>query len=501
MHRVSSSLPLFLFILLTSTGLGAQEVVAPGSRGAAMGGSMAALSDDGYGAWYNPALLVNVKDFRFGIQYLGLFTDINAKVTDYGSLGHIPYMQVLDDDGNIMLQKTRLRVDSLFGKEAEPKSLNQIDLHFALPVQRMIPGFPQRMAFGGYISVPGAGTSIVSVKGQTPDQPFYPVMGSRIQRLRMVMGVGLEVWDDVLSLGASVSILANLQGNVGSLAPMTTFDPTAAKDKQEIPNPGKATFGQEIATALTPEFGVLVTPVEGLDIGAYYRFAQAMDLRFDVAVGVDMNMGYELQADLPYYLKGRFFYVPASTGLGVGFTMIPSLTLSAQLDYVFWSQLGDNINISNFNVEPRVINDKGGLAPLEEYGDFRVRSYPVPPIRSRDTWNPKAGLEWTLKGGFTKIRLGYSYNPSALESDQEYMNLLLDNSYHTVSGGVGFSLMDPLGYLKLPVLIDLHALVNILVERTNSVGLLDSDAGYHAKGWVETSGYMYGFGVDFTVQL
>lgn len=501
MRLSTRTLPLFLSLLLVSVSAHAQEVLTPGSRGSGMAGAVTAVSDDGYSVWYNPALLAYATDFKFGTQYTGLITDVSGEVTNYGSLGHIPYMQVQDADGNLMLRKTQLRVDSLFGREAEPRSQHILDMHFVLPVQRMIPRFPQKAAFGGFISIPGAGLSIVSVRGQTPDQPFYPVMGSRIERLRMVFGAAIEVIDDILSIGASVSILASLEGNVGSLAPMTTFDPSASADKQEIPNPGKATFGQEISTSLTPEFGLSLKPLKGIDIGAYYRFPQSMDLRFDVAVGVDMNMGYTLQAELPYYLKGSFFYVPASTGLGIGVSLIPNLLLSAQLDYVFWSELGDNINISNFNVDPRVINDQGGLAPLEEYGDFKVRCYPVPPIYSRNTLNPKAGLEWTLKGGFTKIRLGYAYVPSALEEDQKYQNLLLDNSYHTVSGGVGLALTDPLGYIPKPILIDVHALVNILEDRVNKVGLEDPEGGYHAKGWVESSGYMYGFGIDFTVQL
>ncbi|GEM_PF-3543490 len=501
MLRTLRMVILVMVLTAPAAGVWAQDLVVPGSRGAAMGGSMAAAVDDGYGAWYNPAMLVTVEDFKFGIQYAALFSDVRTSVKDYGSLGHIPYMQVFDADDKLLQQQTRLRVDELFGREAEPKSLHLIDMHFALPVQRMIPKFPKRAAIGGYISVPGAGTSIVSVKGQTPDQPFFPVMGSRIQRLKMVVGGGVELIDEVLSIGASVSILANLDGNVGSLTPMSTFDPTVAQGEQEKPNPSKATFGQEIATAITPQFGLLVQPVKGIEIGAYYRFAQSMDLRFDVAAGVDVNMGYKLEAELPYYLMGSFFFVPAATGLGVSVSLVPDLIVSAQLDYVFWSDMSKKINISNFNVEPSVLNDQGGLTPLEEYGHFKVRSYPVPPIHARNTFNPRAGLEYGMFKGFTKLRLGYSYNPSALEEDQKYQNMLMDNSYHTIAGGIGFSLNDPLEWIRLPIMLDFHALVNVLVDRTNRVGLDDPDGGYHAKGWVESSGFMYGFGVDLTIQM
>jgi len=114
---------------------------------------------------------------------------------------------------------------------------------------------------------------------------------------------------------------------------------------------------------------------------------------------------------------------------------------------------------------------------------------------------PKAGLEWTLLGGYTKVRLGYAYNPSALEASQDYQNLLMDNTYHTVSGGIGFSLTDPLEYLTFPVLLDIHVLVDILEPRVQRVGLPDPMAGYHAKGLVETRGYFWGFGIELTMQL
>ena len=103
--------------------------------------------------------------------------------------------------------------------------------------------------------------------------------------------------------------------------------------------------------------------------------------------------------------------------------------------------------------------------------------------------------------GYTRLRLGWSYTPSALEPDQEFGNLLLDNSYNTVSTGLGMALADPLGYMELPVLIDLHFLVSILQPRYQRVGLEDSVAGYHAMGLVKTDGYFFGFGLEATFQL
>lgn len=479
----------------------AHDFVVPGSRGAAMSGSIIANSEDGHAVWYNPALLAMSNEFKFGFEYAGMYSGLTNDVVNFGSLGQIPSFQIMDGGDSPLLQKTRLNVDNVFSDNSVPESLYGFNLEFLLPIHRMLDKFPQRISFGGSIFVPGSGASIVAVDGSSPDQPFFPVFGSRIQRLKFMMGLGIEILDDLLSIGASVSVLTDITGSVGSLTPMTTFDPAQPEGKQAQANPSKATFKQDLGTSVTPLFGLLVKPVDGVNIGAYYRFPQSMDLKFNVDAGVDVNMGYTLVAKIPYYLKGDFFYVPASTGLGVGVSLIPSLLLTAQVDYVFWSELSDRINISDFDVEAGVINDNGALAPLEDYGSFKVRSYPVPPIHTRDTICPKAGLEWTLKGGFTKLRLGYAYTPSALKEDQGYENLLMDNTYHSISGGVGFALNDPLAYLTKPVLLDVHVLVDVLEPRVNKVGLSDPVAGYHAKGQVESSGYFLGFGVELTLQL
>lgn len=251
---------------------------------------------------------------------------------------------------------------------------------------------------------------------------------------------------------------------------------------------------------MSPIVGLRYQPLDWLNFGVSYRHKHGMNLDFNVAAGLDVNMGYPLEAEMPYYLRSNFFFVPSNLGGGVDFSLIPGLRLTAQLDYVFWSDLQDYINISEFDIADGMVNDDGALVPLEDYGDFKVRSYPVPRIRSRNVFSPKAGAEWTI-GGFTSIRLGYAWTQSALQTDQDYQNLLLDNDYHTVSGGLGFSFLDPLGYMKKEMLLDLHFSAYILQPRSNKVGLQDDLGGFHARGVVDTSGYFLNFGVEFTVQL
>ncbi len=478
----------------------AGDVLVPGSRGAAMGGALAANSRDGHAIWYNPALLATTDVAMFGIQYSALFPSLQTKVQNYGSLGQVPFFQDWDGQGALSESRTRLRVDGMFASQAEPDDFHGMNITLLIPITKFMPRFPYRIGFGFSILVPGAGTSVVRVAGHTADQPFYPVFGSRIQRLRLFAGMGVEVLKDTLSLGVGATLFTHIRGEVGTLTPMTTFDHNMPEERQDRPAPSKATFAQDLATTASPFFGLHVRPIEGLDFGVYYRMAQSMDLNFNVAAGVDVRMGYALKAEMPYYLKSRFFYIPASTGLGTGVSLIPGLLITAQLDWIFWSGLSRNTNVADFDIIPGNINDRGGLVPLEEYGDFKARSYPVPAIRARDVFSPKAGLEWTW-WEFTRLRVGYAYNPSALEADQQYLNMLLDNSYHTVSGGLGFSLKDPLNFIENPILLDFHFMADILEPRYNRVGLKDDQGGFHAKGIVETKGTFFGLGVELTLQL
>ncbi len=495
--------PALIASLYLATGLSgsaaAHDIMPPGSRAAALGGAMVSNCESGNAAWYNPALLTVSNEFKFSLQYSALFPRTNAKVEQYGSLGFIPYMQAHDANGNLSYSKTRLRIDKLFSADAEPDTLDGFNVQLLLPLKRMIPKFPIRVGFGAMIFAPCAGSCVVKVNAHTSDQPFYPVFGSRSQRLHVLLGVGIEILEDLLSIGAAVSILADMSGNVGSLTPISTFDADNPGDKQ--PGPSKATFSQDLGTSATPVLGALVRPLDELRIGAYYRFAQRLGLQFAVDAGVAVDMGFPLESQMPYTLESNFFYVPASTGIGIGATLGDRLLLTGQVDWVFWSGVADNINISDFDVDPEVVNDIGGLTTMEEYGDFRVRQLPPPHIKARDIIVPRLGAEYALMRGYTRLRLGWSYTPSALEPDQQFGNLLLDNSYHTVSSGLGMALADPLGYMELPVLIDVHFLVSILQPRYQRVGLEDSVAGYHAMGLVKTDGYFFGFGLEATFQL
>lgn len=468
-----------------------------------MAGTMGAISDDGYAAWYNPAQLSTSDDFKFGLQFSSLVPKLSSKVVQRGSLGQIPYFQGHDEAGALSVNKTDLRMRQLFGEEAKPESLYGFNVQLILPLKRMIPKIPLRAGFGAAIFIPCAGTCLVKVNAHTADQPFYPVFGSRTQRLQMVLGAGVEILKDLLSLGVSVSVLAAMEGTVGSLTPISTFNPDNADSQQ--PEPSKATFSQNLGSSTTPQLGILVTPLgrkkdHDLRIGAYYRFPQRLSLDFAVDAGVAMDMGYTIEANMPYVLRSSFFFVPAATGLSIAARLAGHLVLTGQVDWVFWSKLPDNINMSRFAIDPAQINDKGGLRPMTEYGDFRVRSFEFPEIKARNIIVPRLAAEYALKG-LTRFRLGWAYNQSALLPDQQFANLLLDNSYHTVATGIGFSLSDPLEYLTRPILLDFHFTANILNPRYNHVGLMDEPAGYHAMGVVLTKGYFFGFGVELTVQL
>jgi len=463
-----------------------------------MAGSLAAASADAHAAWYNPALLSLGDHFRFGLAYSSAWPSLDASVDNYGSLGFIPAMQVQTDNGRLSASKSRLLVDRVFSRDAQPEPFNGISIGVLLPLQRMLPRFPLKVGLATSIMAPCTGACVVRVQSHTPDQAFYPVFGSRNQRLHVMAGLGIEILEDLWSVGVSASVLANMSGDVGSLTPISRFDP--ADPTANPPPPSKATFSQNLDTSATPLFGTLIRPLDQLSIGAWYRFAESLNLDFAVDAGVSVDMGFPFESHMPYFLDSNFFYVPAATGLALAFNPLDDLLLTAQLDWTFWSGLSEKINVSRFDVEPSAVNDDGGLDTLEQYGDFRVRSLPFPVLKARNTLSPRAGVEYTLKQ-FTRFRAGWARIPSALDPDQAYLNLLLDNTRHDITGGVGFSLYDPLRYIEKPVLLDVNAGVSLLEPHRNLVGLKDDAAGYHAKGVVLTKGYFFTFGIELTLEL
>ena len=489
-------------LLLLVVGLAAQparayDFLVPGSRGPALGGAMAATTDDAFAVWHNPALLARSDSYRFGLSYALIDPQLNVSVNQYGSLGFVPSLQAYDSTGQLGQEATRNRISDSFGL-ASPDMVHGFNLHMLFPIHRMIPKLPFRAGLGATLFIPCGGTCVVKVKGHTPDQPFFPVFGSRNQRLRLMVGLGIEIIKDWWTLGISGSFFTSMKGVVSSYTPVATYDPDNPDANQ--PAASTATFDQELGTTVTPVLGTAITPIPELAIGLFYRFAERLDLEFTVDAGVSFDLGYPIEAQMPYFLETDFFFVPATLGLAVSGTLFDSLSITAQLDYVFWSDVTDNININQFDLKDGAINDKGGLITMEEYGDFRVRSLPPPKIRARNIFVPRVGLEYTLNK-YVQFRGGYSYTPSALEADQKYHNMLLDNTYHTIGLGVGFRYYDPLDLLDLPILIDLHGQMLVLEPRYNKIGVADEVGGYHAKGVVETSGFYWGIGINVTFQL
>jgi len=487
-----------LLLLVPAPEASAYDFLQPGSRGSSLAGAMAANSSDAFAVWYNPALLGQVDDHRFGLDYAILYPVLKVEVDQVGSLGFVPALQGYDSGEHLSQSLTLSRINEAFGTEAPPEMLHGFNVHLLVPLHRLMPNLPIRVGLAGTLFVPCGGTCVVKVRGHTPDQPFFPVFGSRNQRLRLMLGLGIELIRDWWAIGVSASFFCDMEGRVSSYTPVSTFD--SEHPEENPPGASTATFTQELGTNVTPVFGTVVTPTKDLSIGLYYRMAERLHVSFAVDAGVFFDMGYSIEAQMPYFLEGDFFFVPAALGLGIAGTLFGSLRLTAQVDYVFWSDVTENINVNDFDLADGATNEAGGLTTMEEYGDFRVRSLLPPKIRARNIICPRVGAEYTLNK-YVQFRAGYSYAPSALEEDQEYGNMLLDNNYHTVGLGIGLSYFDALKLLELPILIDIHGQMAFLETRYNKVGVKDDIGGYQARGVVKTSGFFWSAGLTVTFQL
>jgi len=132
---------------------------------------------------------------------------------------------------------------------------------------------------------------------------------------------------------------------------------------------------------------------------------------------------------------------------------------------------------------------------LEDLGsEFRVKSVGQPTARLRNTWEPRVAVEYRLLADLLALRAGYAYRPSPLEADQEHGNMLLDNSWHTVSCGAGVRLFrqGETGETRL----NLHFQGLILQPRYQLVGYPAVEKQPAAKGVFHTEGFMAGFGIE-----
>jgi len=470
----------------------ASDLFGSGARNVAMGGAASASCNDGTAAAYNPALLGAIDSASLSIWYSGVFPSVEAEVEDFGSLGHIPGYQVGDDSG-VSPELSRGAVQSAFASATDLDPYSGFGVAFVLPSSALFPGIPIEFGIGGSIEVPGAGTSLAEFSSRSPTQPFFPTWNTPFGQSRILFGLGVEVWEDVAWLGASASIHSAASGEVVTLTPIATFDPK--HPDENMPTPSSARTTQELSLSVSPVAGLLVRPAKWLRLAAAYKGEEETSIAMDVAASMELNLGSSVEIELPYVMSGSFAYRPHRFTVGAALEPLDELTLTLDATYGLWEDFPSHVQVLSFHVADSALDEDGAIF-IDDLGTkFRVDSEPLPILSARNTITPALGAEYRLPFGLD-VRTGYSYRPSPMESDQGHVNMLLDNSWHQLSAGVGMRVSGEADGPK--TMVSLSGQGIFLVTRHNKVGAADESGASSAAGLVKTSGWMGGVGVELS---
>lgn len=486
-------LPIFLLIPWTETHSQPLDTIGANSLISASAGAGRAVEKGPIASFYNPASLTLEKDFCVEVTYTTLFPRYIASITDFGSLGRIEAFQKMSATGFDVEATKHFIINS--AKQATEKRFSA-GLMFSgtMPFKRIITVLDREVTFGGLIFLPGSGSKLVEVEGQTPTSFVLPWLGTRDEHLIAALSMGVEIIPEKLAVGAGVIILADISGSVISSTPIAVFNPSKPNNPPP-PEPAIASFHQSLSTDIAPVIGALFRPASWLLVGASFRGEMALSLDFAVKAGVYFDLGgTPIQAEIPFKLQGQYFYMPSEVTLSLSAKPHERITLLGDLTYAFTSTLEDHLPVTRFTIDQSAIGSSGEILALSNLGFFRTNQTPPIAADTRDIVIPRIGLEWAFQD-WAKVRLGYAYHPSPLSPNQLYKNMLLDSGYHKIgfgiSGNVTFGKI-----FRSPTTIAIHGNAMLLNRRYNQVGVEGK-----GKGIIKTSGHALGTGISITMRF
>jgi len=468
-----------------------------GSRNAALAGAVTPVCDDGHASWYNPAALGALSSGGFSLWYTTMLPSISADVTNFGSLGQVGAYQQSDLNGRLDGAATRAHIKGLFDRAADLDRFSGLGISFAIPLHKLISALPFALVVGGSTMVPNEGRSLASFTAQTLDQPFFPSWNTPFNQLRMNLGLGAEIWPGRVWLGAGVSVHSRVEGMVVTLNPVASYDP----DHPEVnpPSPSSASTEQSLGLSAAPTFGLLIQPASWGRLSVVYHGEEKTTISLGATATMELDLGEPLRMEVPYEMAGTFAYRPHRIVGGLAWLLRDKLTVSAEVEFGLWQDFGSNLQILTMAVSEEALGGDDTIRLDDLGGDFRVAAEGSPPVRLRNTWQPRLGIEYSFALGLD-VRLGYGYRPSPLESDQGHLNVLMDNDWHTVAAGLGYRLWkasEGLGEFS----INAHFQGLFLAPRNQSIGRANDDGESVAGGFVHTEGFMAGGGLELSTRF
>ncbi len=367
-RKIVLTIFMFVSMLGSAWGSGFPDTYGFGVRATALGNAFTAVADDFSAAHYNPAGLSQMRGHEVSLNVM--YTSPQFEVTTLNGMD----LRTIDATGGIRTDPTQTQYD-------HGMDLPIIMLGAVLDVNRIATKLPVNVQFGLGISMPQMFDSGYQMNDFPPDQPHFIRYGDNIDRMTLAMGLGVEVVENLLHLGAGLNVMLSGPGtfHIDSLQNILSSGTIDVANQSE--------FGA--LWVYEPSYGILLTPFDGkLKIGYSYDHEYEMHMG-PIPIMAQMKLGFNLPVTM--MLDINSFFTPAEHRVGLAVDM-DNFLLSFDVAQQLWSNykysMTDMVNFYPGNSEL--------TAPIPETGspnfDDTINYYLGFEYRFNDDWSLLAGL-------------------------------------------------------------------------------------------------------------
>lgn len=356
-----------------------------GSRVQALGGAGVALADEAAAVFHNPSGLVRADhvSLTFGVS------STSYSLETSGSPASLPSVQTID-------------------------------------AGLVVPGaiFTVPVAFGLALALPDGRLS--RLREPQPTEPYWALDDAtpRLVDVGSTFAVRPLSW---LMLGGGIGFQASLRGTFRVEGTAVVADGSGSEYQANL----RHAVDADLTASRFPLLGATIVPSKELSIGVSYRGASLVEHRIEGAlIGVLELPDTSVPVRYDFHTKADVAYTPAQVALGASFLPLPSLLVTAELDWQRYSAYRSPYPQTATHTE--LPPDLGISVP-------DTNPTPPPDANFSDRFVPHLGVEPQL--GLTphielRLRAGYSFQASPVPETQPATRLLaLDR--HVLSLGAG----------------------------------------------------------------
>ena len=415
-----------------------------GSRETAMGGAMSAETSGFAASYYNPAALVRSRGLELGVGYFRADHDLRMNGQSNG-------------------------VDPVKG------------LVGGLVVPGTLAGVP--FAFGLAVHLPD--DRISRVRALRQEQPRWELYDNRNQRLFLAANLAIQPWE-WLQIGGGLSFMSSTRGRLDITGGANLFRPDDSRLRHEV--------DADLTAVRYPQAGTRIILSDRLALAAVYR--GEFQLALDLAAHLQGDISGLTTAlyDLRTHSINNF--LPQQFVLGGSWELVRDFKATFDATWINWSAYKAPVAELDvvLDIPPPPSGWPAGITPPETPAPTRVE-----PIRMRDRFVPRLGLEWKAVSakevdGF--FRAGYEIAQSPIAAQSGVTNYV-DRDRHTISFGMGAAVHSLPKELPGTFRFDVHVQWSELLSDTtykNSAADLVGD--YSAQGRIVNLGATMSFAFD-----